>query len=172
MSKKMKQNLIAIVAMVLISFGIVGATKYVRGDFDTKEKVELLQVEGFTSEDATIQEASRLLDKADETVGYSVVASATGYNSQVPVCIKVTFDATKTNITSFEVVKQDETQGLGANITTEEFANQINGLAAPVYTADMETTGSAFDQITGATFSSKAVATAINAAYEFVQTVE
>ena len=86
--------------------------------------------------------------------------------------MKVTFDADKITVTGFEVIDQKETTGLGANITTEEFAGQFAGMTAPVYTGDMSAVGTAFDQVSGATISSKAVAHGINAAGEYLETVQ
>ena len=70
------------------------------------------------------------------------------------------------------MIDQKETDGLGANITTEEFAGQFAGMTAPVYTGDMSAVGTAFDQVSRATISSKAVAHGINAAGEYLETVQ
>lgn len=172
MSKKLKNNVIAIGVMVVLSIGIIVGTKFANGDFGPKDNRVALNVDGFTSNNATISEAYRLLGEEDETAGYSVTVSSTGFNTGTPIVMKVTFDAAKTNVTGFEVLEQDETTGLGANITTEEFTSQFAGKTAPVYTGDMSAIGTAFDQVSGATMSSKAVAHGINAAAEYLETVQ
>lgn len=172
MNKKLRNNVIAISAMVVLSFGIIVGIKYTNGDFGAKEKVEALDVSAFASEDANVTEAYRLVGSDDVATGYTVTATATGFNAASPIEMKVTFDADKTTVVSFEVLAQSETPGLGGNIANEDFAAALNNVAAPVYTGDMEASGTEFDQISGATISSKAVAHAINAAYEFLATVQ
>ena len=86
--------------------------------------------------------------------------------------MKITFDADKTTIKTVEVLAQEETPGLGGNVATEEFQAQFAGKTSPVYTADMAAEGTAFDQVTGATLSSKAVANAINAANDFLAGIQ
>ena len=83
----------------------------------------------------------------------------------------ITFDVDKATVKEFVVVTQEETPGLGAKIADDEFKNTIISLTAPISTADMEAGTSSFDQLTGATLSSKAVANAVNVAYDFLQTV-
>lgn len=172
MNQKLRNNVIAIGAMVVLSIGIIAGIKYTNGDFGAKEKVVALDVSGYVNSDATITEANRCVDGSDATTGYVVTATATGFNAASPIEMKITFDAAKEKVVSFEVLSQEETPGLGANVATEEFAAQFANVAGPVYTADMTATGTAFDQISGATISSKAVAHAINAAYEYLATVE
>lgn len=172
MNNKLKNNVIAIAVMVVLSIGIIVGIKFANDDFRAKDNRVALNVNGFTSNDATISEAYRLLGEAEETMGYSVTVSTTGYNTGEPIVIKVTFDADKTTVTSFEVLEQSETPGLGANITTEEFAGQFAGMTAPVYTGDMSAIGTEFDQVSQATISSKAVARGINAAGEYLETVQ
>lgn len=172
MNKKLKNNVIAIGAMVVLSIGIIAGIKYTNGDFGAKEKTEALDVSAFTDENATVTEAVKVLGIDDSVTGYAVTVTSAGFNAASPIEMKVTFDAEKANVVSFEVLAQEETAGLGSNITNEDFTAQFNNVAAPVYTADMTAEGTAFDQISGATLSSKAVANGINAAYEFLLTVE
>lgn len=172
MNKKLRNQIIAIASMVVLSLGTIVCIKYTNGDFGAKQNAEALDVSAFTNENATILEAARLLDGENATTGYEVTVSAIGFNAAEAIQMKVTFDDTKTNVVSFEVVAHAETEGLGGNIAKPEFVEQINGVVAPVYTADMAAEGTAFDQITGATLSSKAVAYAVNAAYEFIATIQ
>lgn len=172
MSKKMRNNIIACGAMVVLSFGIIMGIKFANGDFGAKENKVSISVDGFTSQDATVSEAFCLLDDADQTTGYVVTVSAVGFNAASPIVMNVTFGTDKTTIQKFEVADQQETQGLGGNVATPEFQAAFEGVTAPVYTGTMDANGTAFDQITGATISSVAVANAINAASEFLATVE
>lgn len=172
MNNKLKNNIVAIGAMVVLSIGIIAGIKYTNGDFGAKEKTEALDVSAYSNDNATVTEAVRVLGSDDATTGYAVTVESVGFNAASPISMKVTFDAEKANVVSFEVLAQEETAGLGGNIATEEFTAQFANVAAPVYTGDMAATGTAFDQISGATLSSKAVANGINAAYEFLASVQ
>lgn len=172
MNKKLRNQIIAIASMVVLSLGTIVCIKYTNGDFGAKQNTEALDVSAFANENATILEAARLLDSNNATTGYEVTVGAIGFNTAEAIQMKVTFDDTKTNVVSFEVVAHMETEGLGGNIAKPEFVEQINGAVAPVYTADMAAEGTAFDQVSGATLSSKAVAYGINTAYEFLATIQ
>jgi len=172
MNKKLRNNVIATAAMVVLSFGIIAGIKYKNGDFGSKVKSQAIDVTAYSNENAQITEAAAILGAVDTVTGYEVTVASAGFNAASPIQMKVTFDADKTTITAFEVLAQEETTGLGANVATEEFQGQFMNMQAPVYTADMAATGTAFDQVTGATLSSKAVANAINAACEFLASVQ
>jgi uncharacterized protein with FMN-binding domain len=90
--------------------------------------------------------------------GGTVSASAPG--GVGPVAIKVTFDANK-SITDI-IIGDDsfvETEGRGTKVLEPEFAQMLIGKVAPLTIEDI-------DAISGATYTSKAVVQAINAAYE------
>lgn len=171
MNKKLRNNAIAIASMVVLSLGIIVAIKYTNGDFGAKQTGEPIEVVQDSNGVATVLEASRFVNGEGVVDAYEVTVSTVGFNAAEPIQMKVKFDG-ETAITGIEVVSQNETPGLGANITTEDFAAQFNGVAAPVYTADMEAVGTAIDQVSGATISSKAVAEGINAAYEMLLTIQ
>lgn len=172
MNKKLRNNIIATATMVVLSFGIIVGIKYNNGDFDSKANTQALDVSTYSNENAQVTAAAAILGADDAVTGYEVTVTSVGFNSGSPIEMKITFGTDKATMTAFEVVAQEETPGLGGNVATEEFQAQFANVQAPVYTADMAADGTAFDQITGATISSKAVAYAINAACDFLTTVQ
>ena len=85
------------------------------------------------------------------------------------------FTAYFTNITIYYISRSSRSASSARVFSAsseEEFSSQFTDMPAPVYTADMEATGTAFDQVTGATVSSKAVANGINVAYDFLNTIQ
>ena len=170
MNKKVREKMIAIGTMVVLSFGIIVGIRAVNGS--SKSEGIALDTSAYTNENASVIEAFALGESENAITGYAVTASSIGFNAETPITLKITFDADKTTITNFEVVSQAETTGLGANVESDEFKAMFVNTTAPVYTADMTAKGTNFDQITGATVSSKAVAYAVNAASDFLATME
>ncbi len=171
MNKKLMKNLLAIGGMIVLSLGIIVGIKYTNGDFSAKDNGVPLSVEGYANDNVTVNEAYRLED-GEVTSGYTVTVTTVGFNPGMPIVTKISFASDKQTITNIEVLEQMETPGLGGKIAEEGFSSMFENVTAPVYTADMEQNGTSFDQITGATITSKAMATAINAACEFLTTVE
>ena len=170
MNKKVRNSCLAAGAMAVLSIGIIGAMNIFTVEKAAKQIA--LDLNGFTSEVAEVNSAAALLGAGDEVTGYVVNVSSIGFNEANPIVMDVTFDTTGTTITEVAIVEQQETPGLGANIANEDFTGAFAGVTAPVYTADMAAEGSSFDQIAGATISSKAVANGINAACEVIATIE
>ena len=89
--------------------------------------------------------------------GYTVVtSSAKGYGG--PITVMVAFSPEGV-IDQIKITQQTETQGLGSKIVTDpNFQSSFSGLPAePLQITDI-------DAVSGATISSKAVTTAVNAA--------
>lgn len=70
--------------------------------------------------------------------GYTVLATAKGFNTDVDIEVLATFDETAENIISLEVITQAETDGLGSKITEEDFISEFADKIAPVKIADLE----------------------------------
>lgn len=98
--------------------------------------------------------------KADDDLGFAVIAQAKGYSSQVPMA--VAFDA-EGNITGVIGMNNTETPGLGTKVQLPEFTDQFVGRAAKPMTIDD------IDAVTGATISSKAALAAMNEAIQAYQ---
>lgn len=114
-----------------------------------------------------IKEASCTKDKDGNVTGYTVVTSSKGFAGEVE--LTVSFEEDGTTVANMELGAHGETEGLGSKIGDAEYVATIKGVAAPVQLAGSNGTGTEIDGVTGATFSSTAVETSINNAYNFVQ---
>ncbi len=85
--------------------------------------------------------------------GYAFKAAVIGYNSGFPIEFLIGFDLDG-NIAGFEVLAQQETNGLGSKITETEFKDSVVS----------KTVNDNIDVISGATVTSNAVIEGINAA--------
>jgi len=98
--------------------------------------------------------------KNGEMAGAAFACSPSGYGGPIDAVVGVSRDGVVTGLT---VVKHSETPGLGANVTNRDFQMRFVGLRAgpPVkVTKD----GGQVEAITGATISSRAVASGVDEA--------
>lgn len=93
--------------------------------------------------------------KADNDTGYVITAQSKGYGGEVPVMVAFNADG---NIEAVKFLDNDETPGLGQKVKNESFQSQFSGMPAEEFGL------SDIDAITGATISSGAAVSAINAA--------
>jgi electron transport complex protein RnfG len=98
--------------------------------------------------------------QANNGVGTIITSSAKGYGGDVVVMTAFTPDG---NIKQIKVTEQEETKGIGSNVVSnssywEKYAG-LSGAQALVLDQDV-------DRYSGATISSRAVNTAVNAAIE------
>lgn len=92
--------------------------------------------------------------------GYAFKAEVVGYNSGSPVQFMIGFDMDG-NIVGFEVLSQQETNGLGSRVADPEFKESVVG----------KTVNDSIDTLSGATVTSTAVIKGINAAKEVYASV-
>lgn len=102
------------------------------------------------------------------TVGYvmSLIAKE-GYGGDISFTIGVKPDGVMTGLS---VLSHSETAGLGANCTKEEFQAQFEGMVGPEiqYSKTGKSSENEFDAISGATITSKALTSAVNAGLSFL----
>lgn len=92
-------------------------------------------------------------------VGTVITAKGKGYGGAITVMVAFNPDDT---IKQIKVTEQAETQGVGTNVTVKtDFWGQFQGK-----TAEKLTVGENIDKVSGATISSKAVTSAVNAAID------
>ena len=94
-----------------------------------------------------------------DVAGYVFVTSAKGYGGDVPVMVGITSDGT---ISAIQVMDNDETPGVGKKVMEADFTDQFKGKTG--------TDGVA--AVSGATYSSNAVFTVVDAAMSAYQTVK
>lgn len=98
--------------------------------------------------------------KNGEMAGVAFACTPSGYGGPINAVVGVSRDGVVTGLT---VVKHSETPGLGANITGQGFQTRFIGLRAgtPV---KVKRDGGQVEAITGATISSRAIASAVDQA--------
>ncbi|OUP09547.1 FMN-binding domain-containing protein [Collinsella sp. An2] len=96
---------------------------------------------------------------------YVFDVSSTGYHGDVELMIGIASDGT---VAGIQVVAEDETDGIGSNALTDDFFGTFEGLAASgTLTLDEAGSGETqVDGVSGATFTSTAVVSDLNIAFE------
>ena len=136
--------------------------KAVLSDYDNdpiKERIKLAV--GEDEEGNPVEVVVFPAKKGGQTEAIAYSASAKGYHDLIEVMIGVGPDGTLTGIS---IMTHTETPGLGARIVEPEFTDQFAGL-------DLDKTklvadGGQVDTLSGATFSTVGVVTAVSAALE------
>jgi len=87
-------------------------------------------------------------------------STMSGFSGYIGVMVGVNAN---NEISAIQILSQNETPGLGANITKTSFLNQFTNMAIPAdSTIKVKKDGGQVEQITGATISSRAVSEAIS----------
>ena len=121
----------------------------------------LLELEGDIQVVAEAEDGSVL--------GYLITASSTeGYNGLVQISVGITSEG---NLTGLGFLSISETPGLGMKAKEPDFKDQFNGMKAQKLevTKTDTTADNQVQAISGATYTSKAVTGATNAAIYFVE---
>ena len=110
----------------------------------------------YTADGAEVTEVLEAVDGSGAVIGHVVAVTAKeGYGGDISITMGIDLTGT---ITGFEVLSMSETAGLGAKCTNDDFKGQFAGIQAP---AEM-VMNQDFDQISGATITTKAVTDAVN----------
>ena len=136
--------------------------KAVLSDFDNdpiKERIKLAV--GEDEEGNPIEVVVFPAKKGGKTEAIAYSSAAKGYHDLIEVMIGVNPDGTLTGIS---IMTHTETPGLGARIVEPEFTDQFAGL--DLDTTKLAADGGKVDTLSGATFSTVGVITAVNAALE------
>ncbi|KIR02052.1 Electron transport complex protein RnfG [Lachnospiraceae bacterium TWA4] len=126
---------------------------------DNKDLLEALKNFSADDADAAVDDVYSVNDGE----GFVFKCHAKGYGGPVNLALGIKTDGT---ILGLSVISADsETPGLGAKCTTDEFQSQFAGvqLASSTITINQD-----YQQISGATITSKAVMRAINASLKFM----
>ncbi|MFR4009480.1 MAG: FMN-binding protein, partial [Christensenellales bacterium] len=108
------------------------------------------------------EEVSKIVcakDSQGNTLGYCVSVAPNGYKGAINMNVGVKADGTLSGV---RIGSNSETAGLGARVSEESFYGQYEGKTTPIVLGDQ------VQAITGATISSTAVTTGVNAAAEAV----
>ena len=171
---------VALFAICLVAAAALAATNYV-----TAEKIDAIAVEtenaaravlfpdaGSFGEPQTVGDVvcAEALDYKDRVIGYTFTAAAKGYGGDVTVMTGVLPDGTIGGVEILDV--SDETPGLGQNAKKPDFKAQFVGMSGTigVSTASKQA-ANGIDALTGATYTSRGVAEAVNKALETFETI-
>lgn len=129
---------------------------------DVSEEAAYLVEQGFTSEE--INEIAEACDASGNVIGHVFnVTSPEGYGGDIQLTVGVQNDMTMLGISFLSI---SETAGLGMNADTEEWKAQFKGIQADeiVYTKSGKSAPNEIDAVSSATYTTKAVTGAVNAA--------
>ena len=120
-----------------------------------QESLELLYPGESFSELGTEQDETGLVTGAylADGKGYIYQIQVVGYNSSTPIDFMISIDLDGT-VSGYVVLTQQETNGIGSRVSTDEFANTVIGTSV----------NDSISTLSGATISSTAVVKGINAA--------
>ena len=127
-------------------------------EFDSTEKSE------HTADELLI--VAHKATKNGEIVGYAIEsATKNGFSGMIKMMVG--FD-TKGTILNVNVLEQNETPGLGANMTKEgnSLLESVKGKSAPQFNFKVRKDGGEVDALTAATISSRAYTEAVERAYK------
>ncbi|RLB44144.1 MAG: electron transporter RnfG [Deltaproteobacteria bacterium] len=106
--------------------------------------------------------------KDGKIIGIAYSSSAQGYHGQIEVMVGIDMNGT---ITGISIMRHSETPGLGARVVEPAFTNQFAGLKLSGQ-LNLSTRGGKIDGVSGATFSSQGVVSAVRKALELFPKVK
>ena len=109
-----------------------------------------------------------LAKKDGQVTAVAYASSGSGYGGEIEVMVGLSLDG---KLTGISVMTHSETPGLGARITETVFTEQFRGLPLEGG-VQLSSDGGAIDGVSGASFSSKGVISAINAAMKLFPKVK
>lgn len=187
MSETKKQNpsmarlvivLFAVTAIVALLLGLVNYITADKIKFNTQQKTaqamsavlsadsyEPMSADSYSDESGLVSSVYSALDEGGNTVGYVVEAAPVGFGGAINMVIGIKSDGT---VSGVSIVKMSETSGLGANAKNQSFRDQYTGLSG---TIAVDKDGGTIDALTGATVTSRAVTSGVNAALKAVSSI-
>lgn len=135
-----------------------------------KNAAEYVEV---TTDDTSAQ-CYQVLDKDGNVIAYTIATSTSGYGGTIKVMTGIDADGSIIAVNVYD--NSDETPGLGAKTSEEQFSGQFSGNTADIdfavtKDADKYPDNQTIDAVTGATISSRAVTGAVNHALELYREI-
>lgn len=132
--------------------------------------------ESFEKSGAQIPEGSIVKEvnggySGGKLLGYAVTVTPKGFKGLMEIMVGISFDG---KVSGIKILSHIESPGLGANATREEFSGQFKDkpVDKPLEVVkNGATADNQIDAITGATITSKAVASGVNEAVNFYTSV-
>ena len=114
-----------------------------------------------------ITEAVKVTDAAGSDIGTAYIAATKGYGGTLTVSVGVNKEGV---VTGIDIVSMNETAGLGANCTKDDFKAQYAGKSGEISVTKSETPAdNEISAISGATITSDAVTDAVNKCLSFAE---
>lgn len=129
---------------------------------DISGEAVYLAKQGFEAE--TVNEIAEACDASGNVIGHVFnVTDPEGYGGDIQLTVGIQNDMTMLGISFLSI---NETAGLGMNANTEEWKSQFKGIQADeiVYTKSGKSAPNEIDAVSSATYTTKAVTRAVNAA--------
>jgi len=123
---------------------------------------------GKDAEGNPVEKNIYLAKKAGKVIAVAYSSSGSGYGGEIDVMVGISMDG---KLAGISVMTHSETPGLGARITEAAFSEQFRGLELDAG-VQLSGDGGTIDGISGASFSSKGVITAVNGAVEIFPKVK
>lgn len=136
-----------------------------------EEAFDFLEVE-FEDKTGLVKGVFQGVNQKGEQVGWCVNVTPSGYGGELDIMVGINLDET---ISGMKVVSHSETAGLGAKATDKKFSSQFDGKKTD---KPLEVIKSGTPEeneivaISGATITSKAVKTGVNAAIDAVKALK
>lgn len=189
MKSSLKNMVLVLFVITFVSALLVGAVDMVTKDTISETELKAKNEAKFAVLNTTADKAmvladsvyaagdfeivvSRVVDKADNTkvVGYAVEAPSitkTGYGGYITLMVGFVEENGVAKVNGVQVLKQNETPGLGANMTKDgnSLEKSILGANPAELRFAVSKEGGDFDALTGSTISSRAYANAMETAY-------
>lgn len=140
--------------------------------FQTEELDEKKAEEALKKADVSgcyVKESALAMDENGESVGYAVTTvSKEGYGGEIEISVGILEDGT---VAGIEILSISETAGLGMNATEPAFKNQFSNVKTEKFEVKKDNPSGNVDALSGATITSKAVTSAVNAGLAYYQNV-
>ena len=135
--------------------------------FDEAKAEEALQSAGVSG--CYVKSSATALDNNGEQVGYVVTtASKEGYGGEIELSVGILSDGT---VSGIEILSISETAGLGMNATEPTFKKQFSNVQTEKFVVKKDDPSGNVDALSGATITSRAVTSAVNAGLAYCQNV-
>lgn len=135
--------------------------------FDEKEAERALETVGVSG--CYVESAAAALDGSGDTIGYVVTTvSKEGYGGEIEISVGILKDGT---VAGIEILSISETAGLGMNATEPAFKKQFSNVQTERFVVKKDDPSGNVDALSGATITSRAVTSAVNAGLAYYQNV-
>ncbi|MCR4781914.1 MAG: RnfABCDGE type electron transport complex subunit G [Lachnospiraceae bacterium] len=133
--------------------------------FDSKKATSYVKNKGYSG--VTINSVAKALDKNGKELGYVIgVCDGDSYGGDVVFYMGINMDKT---MNGYSITEISDTPGLGMKAKEPKFMNEFKGLKSGKYEVSKTGEKGKIEAISGATITSKAVTTGVNAGFSYFE---